>query len=217
MPAGIRTTVVFEDPTTCPLVEFSAREEATVREVRRSVRPADTSGRTVEFTADVAVEPDGPISHLFSHGPVHRYRARLDETVDCPCAALGAFGCPVTRYTARGGTLRLVFYADGYEQLRAVVADLRERFPDLDIRRFVRTPGEGDPDGGDSVVVDRGRLTARQREVLEAAFERGYFERPRETNAADLAADLDIGPSTFREHLAAAEKKLLEDVLGERR
>jgi hypothetical protein len=217
MPAGIRTTVVFEDPTTCPLVEFSAREEATVREVRRSVRPADTSGRTAEFTADVAVEPDGPISHLFSHGPVHRYRARLDETVDCPCAALGAFGCPVTRYTARGGTLRLVFYADGYEQLRAVVADLRERFPDLDIRRFVRTPGEGDPDGGDSVVVDRGRLTARQREVLEAAFERGYFERPRETNASDLAADLGISPSTFREHLSAAEKKLLGDVLGERR
>ncbi len=65
--------------------------------------------------------------------------------------------------------------------------------------------------------MDRGRLTARQREVLETAFEMGYFERPRRANATEVAAELGIGPSTFREHVSAAETKLLEDVLGERR
>jgi hypothetical protein len=213
-PAGIRTTVEFTDPELCPLVEFSAREGATVQGVRRTRTPTPDGGATVEFSADVAVDPEGPVTRLFSHGPVNRYRLSTDEPPTCPCSCLGSFGCPVTGYEAREGTLRLVFYAADYEQLRAVVAALRERFPDVDIVRFVRSPGDGDPDGTDSVLVDRGRLTPRQREVLETAFEMGYFERPRRANATEVAETLGIGPSTFREHLAAAETKLLEDILG---
>lgn len=41
----------------------------------------------------------------------------------------------------------------------------------------------------------------------------GYFERPRRANATEVADVLDINPSTFSEHLAAAESKLIEDVL----
>ena len=216
MPSGIRTTVEFGDLDSCPLVQFSAREGATVRSVRRSVCTEDSSW-AAEFSADVEVDPEGPISRLFSHGPVHRYRVTRDEPPDCPCRSLGAYDCPVTQFTAREGTLRLAFYAADYEQLRAVVATLREEFPGVDIRRFVRSPEEGAPEAADSVLVDRGRLTPRQREVLETAFEMGYFERPRRANATEVAAALDIGPTTFREHLSAAETKLLEDVLGERR
>ena len=63
-------------------------------------------------------------------------------------------GCPVARYVAREGTLTLVFHAVDYEELRGVIAELRERFPDVDIKRFVRSPGgEGSRDG---VFVGRG-------------------------------------------------------------
>lgn len=217
MPSGIRTTVEFADPELCPLVQFSAREGATVRSVRRSGPSTTDDGRTVEFSADVAVDLEDPVSRLFSHGPVNRYRLTTDDEPSCPCACLASFDCPVTQYTAREGTLRLVFYAADYEQLRAVVAALRDRFPGVDILRFVRSPAEGAPGETDAVLVDRGRLTPRQREVLETAFEMGYFERPRRANATEVAAELGIDPSTFREHLSAAEGKLLEDVLDEGR
>jgi len=57
-------------------------------------------------------------------------------------------------------------------------------------------------------ALDR-RLTDRQREVLEAAFEAGYYDWPRETSGAALAEELGISQPTLSEHLTAAERKLL--------
>ena len=91
------------------------------------------------------------------------------------------------------------------------MATLRERFPSVDVQRLLQPPLEGTPE--EQVFVNRGRLTDRQREVLQIAFERGYFERPRRANATELAAELDISGSTFTEHLVAAQRKILDDVL----
>jgi predicted DNA binding protein len=57
------------------------------------------------------------------------------------------------------------------------------------------------------------RLTDRQREVLRTAHEMGYFEYPRGANAGEVATALDIEPSTFTEHLNAAQSKLLDELL----
>jgi predicted DNA binding protein len=53
------------------------------------------------------------------------------------------------------------------------------------------------------------RLTDRQREVLETAYEAGFYEWPRESTGEEVAAKLDIASATFAEHIAAAERKLL--------
>ncbi|MFW6000412.1 MAG: helix-turn-helix domain-containing protein, partial [Halorubrum sp.] len=58
-------------------------------------------------------------------------------------------------------------------------------------------------------------LTDRQCEVLRTAYRMGYFERPRDANASEVADALDISPSTFAEHLATAQRKLLEEALAE--
>jgi hypothetical protein len=131
--------------------------------------------------------------------------------VTCPCECLGALGCPIARFVADRGTLILVFHAVDYEELQAVVAELRDSFPDVDIKRFVRSPAAEQT--ADSVFVDRTKLTARQLEVLETAHEMGYFDRPRGANATEVAAELGIEPSTFSEHLGAAQRKILDDVL----
>ena len=52
-------------------------------------------------------------------------------------------------------------------------------------------------------------LSQRQREVIELARRRGYYAWPRETSAADLAAELDISKTTLLEHLRKAESKVL--------
>lgn len=52
-------------------------------------------------------------------------------------------------------------------------------------------------------------LTARQREVLAAAHDAGYYEWPRETTGEDLADDLGLSPATFHQHLRTAERKLI--------
>ncbi|WP_227355775.1 bacterio-opsin activator domain-containing protein [Haladaptatus salinisoli] len=52
-------------------------------------------------------------------------------------------------------------------------------------------------------------LTDRQREVLQAAFDAGYYNWPRECTGKDIAEELNISSATFSEHIHAAERKLL--------
>lgn len=52
-------------------------------------------------------------------------------------------------------------------------------------------------------------LTDRQREVIQLAYEMGYYEVPRAISTEDVAAELDLDPSTVAEHLQRAERNLL--------
>lgn len=214
MASGIRATVEFTNPEVCPIVEWSAEGEETIDRVAVSVCAGGCTECVLEFSADAAHRPDDRFESLFSHGSSHRYRLVYDDHTGCPCASLGEFGCAVDRYVAQDGSLMLVFYVSGFEHLRTVVSELRERFPGVDIKRFIRSPA-GDP-GQDNVFVDRSRLTDRQLEVLQLAYERGYFARPRGANATELAEELGIDASTFSQHLGTAESKLLSDVLADR-
>ena len=55
----------------------------------------------------------------------------------------------------------------------------------------------------------RSVLTERQREVLDAAVQAGYYSNPRTGTAEDVAALLDCAPSTASEHLRKIEAKVL--------
>jgi len=221
MPSGIRTTVSFLDADVCPLGALSGRATATLSSVAVAERRADADSpsrvRVVEFSTRTAPEafvdaaPDAALRPIFEHGETIRYRFDVDADVDCPRTRLCELGCPVVHHEVRAGVPKLTFYAEDYDRLRDVVADLRERFPSMDIERFVRSPAEGT--SGDDVFVDASRLTDRQLEVLETAHEMGYFERPRRANATEVAAALGIGPTTFSEHLATAQSKILDDFL----
>ena len=57
------------------------------------------------------------------------------------------------------------------------------------------------------------RLTDRQREILLAAYEMGYFDVPKEASTDEVARSLDLDDSTVSEHLQRAERNLLSSVL----
>lgn len=237
MSSGIRATVAFSSSDVCPIVTISSVTDSVIDTLSTSVAvdssdddrslheidddhsPDRTDGdgsgtvspTVTEFIVESPSPPDDlPAELVFSYGDRHLYRLVHDGTVGCPCECLGEFGCPPHRYVARRGQLEIVFHAPDYQQLQAIIGELRERFPGTDIRRLVRSP-DGD-ETSDTVFVDRGRLTDRQHEVLRTAYEMGYFERPRRSNATEIAESLDINQSTFSEHLVAAQTKLLADV-----
>lgn len=58
-----------------------------------------------------------------------------------------------------------------------------------------------------------GELTARQREVIETAWEMGYYEVPKEVSADDIATEMNLDSSTVNEHLQRAERNLLGQFL----
>jgi predicted DNA binding protein len=57
------------------------------------------------------------------------------------------------------------------------------------------------------------RLTDRQQEVIQTAYDMGFYEVPRETSTEAVAAELEIDPSTVAEHLQRAERNLLSRFL----
>lgn len=77
-------------------------------------------------------------------------------------------------------------------------------------RSPVRLQRLGEYDGP-SVITDR--LTRRQREVVETAYDLGYYEVPREVTAAAVAERLNLDRSTVTEHLQRAERRLVAAAL----
>jgi DNA-binding CsgD family transcriptional regulator len=56
-------------------------------------------------------------------------------------------------------------------------------------------------------------LTDRQQEVLRTAYEMGYYDVPREVSTEEVAAELDLDPSTVAEHLQRAERNVFSQLL----
>lgn len=123
-----------------------------------------------------------------------------------------------------GGSIRSIEVIDGEVRVRANVpttvdaGDVLERIRGIvdieflsrkEIQRTARTDTEF------RSSVER-RLTQRQLDVLETAFNAGFFEQPRENSGEDIAEILDIAAPTFHQHLRVGERKLLEALFDHR-
>lgn len=87
---------------------------------------------------------------------------------------------------------------------QATIRDIINEYADSGVSPALRKLGEYE---GSDRPMDR--LTDRQREVVEAAYEEGYYEVPREASTEDIAATLGVDSSTVAEHLQRAERNLL--------
>lgn len=203
--AGVRTELVFEDADGCPVAAESAAVDGRVTDVTWS----ETDGTTTEqVTAEADLEA---FESVFDYGTREVYEFER-EADDCVCEVIQRTVGPVADVHARDGALHLTLHLEDVAALREAMADLRERFGSVRVEYLVR--GREDADESELVPVDLRVLTDRQREVVETAVEMGYFEYPRESNATEVATALDIQPSTFTEHLTAAQGKLLHELVA---
>ncbi|MHB9288635.1 helix-turn-helix domain-containing protein [Halobacteriales archaeon Cl-PHB] len=69
---------------------------------------------------------------------------------------------------------------------------------------------------GDYAAAMDGGLTDRQRAAVEAAWEAGYYELPREGDIEAVADELDCAISTASDLLRRAERVLVADTIGRR-
>ncbi|WIV67731.1 helix-turn-helix domain-containing protein [Natrialbaceae archaeon AArc-T1-2] len=214
MVSGIRATVTVRNPAHCRLARVATATGETVGRISRSTALPGPTGTVTEFLA-TEVPDDVDATPVCPYGTATLYRLSHDGDPDCPCECLGQFGCPIDRYVAEDGGVTLVFHVADFEQLQTVMGELRDRFSDVDVTRLLQAPADERSDAG--VFVDRDQLTDRQLEVVRTAYEHGYFERPRRTNATELAEELEITRSTVTEHLRTAQRKLLKDVFEDSR
>lgn len=212
---AIRTELVVADPRGCPVADASRETGGRACRVSRS-KNGTVDGRVVgEFElqdADAADSPAPGCRRLFETETGDVYRFDDDTSAPCVCQVVESHGIPVADAHAADGQLHVTFHATDVDAVRDVVEALRDRHGGVTVRRLWQS---GRASGDDLALVDRSRLTDRQAEVLETAYGLGYFDRPRGASGRDVADALDISPSTFAEHLAAAQRKVIGDVLDQ--
>lgn len=215
MTPGIRAELTVPGGTGCLLSHVSRREDVTTYSVSKSIDPNVPDHVTEEFTvepgADFAIEQgDTTLEKAFEKGTETVYRFTRTAGQHCPCECVESHGYPVVDVRAEGGVLYLVFHVPDQEALREVIGTVREYHPQVEIRRLVQSE-KGEE--GNLVFFDKSLLTDRQHEVLTTAHRMGYFEHPKGANAGEVASELGITTATFTEHLAAAQRKLLDSIL----
>ncbi|WP_323674930.1 helix-turn-helix domain-containing protein [Halorubellus sp. PRR65] len=197
-------------------VDVGGTDAADAETAGTDATDAETGGTDEESDGETAdgpagTDPDVTPRLVFDYGDHATYRFERDRDVACPCEVVEAHDCPTADVAIRTDGVHVTFHVPDMTALQALVADLREQFPSLDVKRLLRSTG--DAGAHNLVFVDRSRLTERQLEVLETAHRMGYFQHPKGANAGEVATELDITRSTFSEHLAAAQSKLLDAIL----
>jgi len=152
------------------------------------------------------------MNEVFSYGSETVYRFSREKGRGCACERVEGFGYPVVDTHTRDGDLFLTFHVPDTEALKGVMNRLGERYPDVEVRRLIRSE-TGENEARDLVLVDRSELTRKQEEALRTAHEMGYFEHPKGANAGEVADELGVSTSTFTEHLAAAQRKVMRSIL----
>jgi predicted DNA binding protein len=213
MPGGVRAELAIHGPANCRLAALSARTDASVTDVSWAAGDGDAVAEEFRLPSDVDADRVRELADADPVVDVGDERVyRFDrEAGTCPCAVVESLGSPLADVRLREGTLRLTLHPESVDRLRSIVAALADAADGVELRYLVHADEGGDEAGRS--VVDLAHLTDRQREVLRTAHRMGYFEYPRRANATAVADELDIGVSTFTEHLAAAQGALLDDLL----
>lgn len=195
--------------------EFAALGIADLVEVFRTAGLRDVSEEVCRGTGAVlevavaervdgdrlsALEPVDNWEYLGDADGTHRYvvaftAPALPESVAEEMAALHGTCDPAVGDD--GAQLSLV---GAQETIAAAVEAYEDAGVSPELERF------GDYEGGPGPLAG---LTDRQREVLQTAFEAGYYEVPRAASTEDVAATLELDTSTVTEHLQRAERNLL--------
>lgn len=207
MTDGIAVDLAVRQPGDCPVASASAACDAPVDSVSRASTPDSDGAVAEEFELPAGASPaDESVEAVASFGSHDVFRFRREPGAACVCEVVEQSVGPVADVRAREGTLHLSFYAEDLADVRGAVSALEEAFGGVRVRQLTRAATD---DCSYPVIVDRNRLTERQREVLRTAHELGYFDYPKGANAGEVADELGIASSTLREHLAVAQGKLL--------
>jgi len=221
-PSGIRAEIRIGSPSDCPVAEICGKTDVSSHSVSKTSSGSSVvteevvldSGNEVGFDYDAEefeeyLEEEG-MEEVFSYGSNSVYRFSREKERGCACDRVEGFGFPVVDTYTHEGDLFIAFHVPDTEKLKLVMKKLKDHYTDVDVKRLVRSEEKG---GSSLVLIDRSELTEKQEEALRKAHEMGYFEHPKGANAGDVADELGIATSTFTEHLAAAQSKIMRSIL----
>lgn len=188
--------------------EILIQVERVVAHTEKSVTPyfRASGGDLDEFEASLAADPTiEDVVTLETMDEERFYRANWVGNIQSIAYALDAGKTAVMEATGEDGQWEFRLLFPDHEKLSAFDAFCRERDLSFDLLRTFRPNNPG--------TFGQYAVTDDQREAIVLAFEKGYFEVPREVSSEDLAAELDISGQAVSARLRRGLTSLLENTI----
>jgi PAS domain S-box-containing protein len=115
-------------------------------------------------------------------------------------------GLAVRNITADGSECVVTVAVPPTVDIHRAVSIVSSLYPDSELVAKRKQLQQSTDEHGSLQILEK--LTPRQREVIETAYTRGYFEDPRNANGAEVAEELGLSSSAFHRHLRAVEREL---------
>ncbi len=138
---------------------------------------------------------------------------RLEVVVPSPSLldAVTAAGATLREASVGPDGARFVVEAPVDADISHIVDHIVEEFPGADLLATRERDPEPATIAGPDGILDE--LTPRQREVLEAAYQAGYFDWPRESTAEEVAEAFELARPTVHAHLRKGVSRILTELL----
>lgn len=174
----------YDDICGTLLLEFHASAEA-MEKVK------DYIVATEKFRL-ISIEKISPDTHI----------VLFEEKDSCGCLALAKSGCFLSKcdFSPTGALINII--TSKKNSLFTFVNSLSDSGFKITIKRK----------RGCNLGLDE--LTDRQREVVRLAYDRGYFDVPKQVSLKELSDEVGVSPSSVDEILKRAEKKILCHYFG---
>lgn len=198
----LRAVLSIEPPEEMDCLAVSASEKGRVEtHYLRKGTPADDGGGENACSdychVELQSDEDGHSSFL----------ERENEGL-CIKQILANTTCIPKSESVEHGTFVLTIIFPSRTELRKLISDLRSAGAQVNLDKLVFS----NPTGlSDESLLDR--LTEKQREAVEIAVARGYYETPRQGELEEIAEELDISVSAASERLNRAEARLIRSLL----
>lgn len=129
---------------------------------------------------------------------------------DCPARVFADHRCVPTVTGTEGNSCLVTTFPPSRDRATDLLKDLSEVAENLAVRRISDNGISELSDAVDHLerTVDLSVLTEKQREAVQLAADRGYYDQPRETDLTELAEELEITQSALSQRLRSAETKL---------
>jgi len=122
-------------------------------------------------------------------------------------ATLSEYGARIETLRVDGSAQEVRFRVADEQNGRAVIDHLEDRYDSVELIAYHESDGPERTRQGFRATMES-RLTDRQRTALQKAYVSGFFDWPRRCDGDQLADSMDIVPSTYHQHLRAAQRKL---------
>lgn len=165
---------------------------------------------------ELATEHETSEAHFLDHDSTDGL-LELRVTDDFPSMVLAAHGALPRQLVVERGKMTLAVEVPPEHDANEIISRFQEAYPDAQLtarrQQSYFTPLFSPREFERALEAS---LTDRQREVLQTAYEDGFYEWPREVTGAQLSEKMGIAPPTLHQHLRAAEQTLVRLVFEER-